>query len=272
MRTTLHEHYAKAPKAIRGRLISFNQISMTGGILIAFWINYFLRASPTGWRWAMAGQCVPAIIILLASPLLPRSPRWLVQNGQLDAARRVLIRLRGGDSGNIGEGAASSNSGEGAASSNGGDVAKGGSGNNSGNGGDFKCEAEREFDEMVTTIRADAAAKEDAWSFLFTDPLSRRRLLLCVVLQCGQQLTGINVIMYFMPFIAQDVGFGANGSDLLAQGVQGIVNFLSTWLAFCFVDHVSEERGERSKERERIRHTPDRETEKQRRRKGEREN
>merc|ERR1712196_402242 len=71
---------------------------------------------------------------------------------------------------------------------------------------------------------------------MFSDRLSRKRLHLCVALQSGQQLTGINVVMYYMPFISSSVGFGS--SALLCQGVNGVVNFLSTFIAFFFVDRI----------------------------------
>ena len=186
-----------APKNIRGRLISFNQISMTGGILVAFWTAYALKDMSNGWRWAFAGQIFPALIILIFSPFLPESPRWLVNVGRKEEARRNLFQLRGEKN---------------------------------------KEETEKEMAEMIATIQHEQAMEEDTWTFLFTDPTSKRRLLLLCILQAGQQLTGINVIMYYMPFVAQSVGFGGSDHGLLAQGVNGVVNFLSTFVAFFFVD------------------------------------
>ena len=54
-----------APPNIRGRLISFNQISMTGGIMVAFWVNYALMAYEYGWRYALAGTCLLALFFSL---------------------------------------------------------------------------------------------------------------------------------------------------------------------------------------------------------------
>jgi MFS family permease len=48
-------------------------------------------------------------------------------------------------------------------------------------------------------------------------------------------LQGINSIMYYMPSIAAAVGFRTN-TALGQTGVNGVVNFLSTFLAFIFVD------------------------------------
>ena len=52
-----------APRAWRGTLISFNQIAMTSGILVAFWVNYALQNFHNGWRYALGGQCVPAALL-----------------------------------------------------------------------------------------------------------------------------------------------------------------------------------------------------------------
>ena len=116
-----------APVEIRGRLITFNQIAMTGGIMVparattrdptpepptqtwafqvAFWVNYALQHYEYGWRYALAGQCIPAFILLVGCLWMPRSPRWLVQQGLrvpdegqkwIEEARRTLLMLREG--------------------------------------------------------------------------------------------------------------------------------------------------------------------------------
>ncbi len=193
-----------APAAIRGRLVSFNQISMTGGILVAFWMAYSLKDTTHGWRWALGAQVVPALVILAGSPCLPRSPRWLLKRGRTEEARACLLRLRGAT-----RAAAAA-----------------------------RVAADAEFAAMERAIRDEQRQRQDTWRFLWTDRVSRRRICLLMVLQVGQQVTGINVVMYFMPFLAQSVGFGVDGSDLLAQGVNGVVNFLSTFLAFFCLDRV----------------------------------
>ncbi|ORX72493.1 general substrate transporter [Linderina pennispora] len=56
----------------------------------------------------------------------------------------------------------------------------------------------------------------------------RRRVVLGVVIQALQQLTGINVIMYFAPSIFKQSGLSSDNASLLAQGINGVINMLAT--------------------------------------------
>jgi SP family xylose:H+ symportor-like MFS transporter len=48
---------------------------------------------PAVWRWMFGIEAVPAVIFLVASALIPESPRWLVKAGNRPAAERVLARF-----------------------------------------------------------------------------------------------------------------------------------------------------------------------------------
>ncbi len=82
-----------APPAIRGRLVSTNQLMITIGILGAYLTNSAF-AYPGGWRWMFGLGLVPAVILGVGMFFLPETPRWLVEKGRLDEARAVLGRLR----------------------------------------------------------------------------------------------------------------------------------------------------------------------------------
>ncbi len=83
-----------APVAIRGKLVSINQVALTSGIVIAYLVDYALAGSEA-WRWMFALAVIPAAIFGIGLMLIPLSPRWLVDQGRTDQARAVLKRIRG---------------------------------------------------------------------------------------------------------------------------------------------------------------------------------
>jgi len=100
-----------APARMRGRLVSVNQLTIVIGILSAQFVNWWLvRALPagaddafirsswygqSGWRWMFGLTAAPALLFFFGMLAVPESPRWLVKNGQIERARRVLARIGG---------------------------------------------------------------------------------------------------------------------------------------------------------------------------------
>jgi sugar porter (SP) family MFS transporter len=82
-----------APPSSRGWLVSLNQLAITIGILASYGVDYAFSLSG-GWRWMLGLAVVPSGVLFVGAVLLPDTPRWLVRNGQVEAARRVLTRLR----------------------------------------------------------------------------------------------------------------------------------------------------------------------------------
>ena len=100
-----------SPARLRGRLVSLNQVAIVFGILLAQVVNWLIArpvppgASPNeilyswngqvGWRWMFAVTAIPALLFLVASLLVPESPRWLASKERTEDAFRVLERLGG---------------------------------------------------------------------------------------------------------------------------------------------------------------------------------
>jgi sugar porter (SP) family MFS transporter len=82
-----------APVAIRGKLVSINQVALTSGIVISYIIDYAF-AGAQAWRWMFALSVIPAAAFGIGLMFIPNSPRWLVGHGHTDRARAALTRLR----------------------------------------------------------------------------------------------------------------------------------------------------------------------------------
>jgi SP family galactose:H+ symporter-like MFS transporter len=82
-----------APVAIRGKLVSINQVALTGGIVISYIIDYAFAGSQA-WRWMFALAVIPAAAFGIGLMFIPNSPRWLTARGQADKARVVLKQIR----------------------------------------------------------------------------------------------------------------------------------------------------------------------------------
>jgi SP family galactose:H+ symporter-like MFS transporter len=82
-----------APPESRGRLVSFFQLAVTIGILVAYLVGLAFNHSED-WRWMLGLGCVPALALGFGMLRMPQSPRWLVMSGDDFAARATLAKIR----------------------------------------------------------------------------------------------------------------------------------------------------------------------------------
>jgi len=82
-----------SPPESRGRLVSFFQLAVTVGILVAYLVSLALEPVE-GWRWMLGLGCVPALALTVGMLRMPQSPRWLVMTGDDFAARATLAKIR----------------------------------------------------------------------------------------------------------------------------------------------------------------------------------
>ncbi|GLB10242.1 hypothetical protein AtubIFM57258_006644 [Aspergillus tubingensis] len=210
---------------IRGGLVVLQQLSVTIGILISYWIDYGTnyiggtRCAPnipytggtasspsfdpytdipkdgicTGqseasWRLPLAIQIIPALTLGIGMLFFPDSPRWLLMQERDDEALRALSRLRR---------QATSNP-----------------------------DLTNEYLEIKASIMLENSFARER----FPD-LSGFRLH-------AAQFMGCNAIIYYAPTIFAQLGLDGNTSSLLATGVYGIINCLSTLPALFLIDKV----------------------------------
>jgi sugar porter (SP) family MFS transporter len=94
------------------------------------------------------------------------------------------------------------------------------------------AEASREFKEIQETLKA----TKGRFVELFR-PGMFKILIIGIMLAVFQQVTGINVVMYYAPAIFKSAGFG-NDSALLQTALMGMVNLTFAVVSMFFVDKM----------------------------------
>jgi len=82
-----------SPTRLRGALVSLNQLAVTIGIFVSYFVDEYF--SKTGdWSSMFVVGVIPAAVLFLGLIYLPYSPRWLCLRGKFDEALKVLKRIR----------------------------------------------------------------------------------------------------------------------------------------------------------------------------------
>lgn len=82
------------PPRMRGGTVSFNQLLITFGILMAYVGTWGLKDFALDWRLMLGIAAIPGAALAIGMVFLPKTPRWLVDHGKVDEARAVLRRVR----------------------------------------------------------------------------------------------------------------------------------------------------------------------------------
>lgn len=91
-----------APAEIRGKLVSWNQFAIIFGMLIVYFVNYFIAngkpqewVDTEGWRLMFASNAVPAGLFGILLFMVPETPRYLALAGQEEKALHILSKING---------------------------------------------------------------------------------------------------------------------------------------------------------------------------------
>lgn len=192
-----------APADKRGRMIAYYQLSITVGILLAYFSNallvslsknnlenavleWFLKEET--WRPMFLVMSIPSFIFLVMVIKIPESPRWLVFINRREKAEEILNTIR------------------------------------------TPLQAKVELQDIEK-----AAIKSTDKTISILNKSIRLPLLIGIVLAVLQQFSGINAIIYYGPSIFKSAGI-ADDNALLFQVIIGAVNLLFTFVAIRSVD------------------------------------
>lgn len=83
------------PSHNRGALLVVQSALIIIGVAFASWLCFatLYADSSLQWRFPIACQILFSLGVLLCSPFLPETPRWLAKHGQIDKARHVISQL-----------------------------------------------------------------------------------------------------------------------------------------------------------------------------------
>ncbi|KAL8998723.1 MAG: hypothetical protein Q9169_002278 [Polycauliona sp. 2 TL-2023] len=148
-------------------------------------------------EWAWGTQFVPAVVLMLGIPFLPRSPRWLAKVGRVDEAIDVLARIQAG-----------------------------------GRTDDPLVVAE--WEEITTILAAERESPYSGWRRFVKNGMWRRTFAGMSV-QAWQQLSGANVMTYYVVYVFQMAGLTGN-INLISSGIQYALFIVFTSIVFFFID------------------------------------
>lgn len=173
---------------------------ITLGITISYWVDFgllFTDPSSVSWRFPLAFQIFFAAIIVGLVLFLPESPRWLIFKGRDDEAKLCLSALMAKDVDS-----------------------------------DF---IRVEYKEIKATV---LEMSKGSFRDLFTMGPDRHfhRVVLAYVNQMFQQISGINLVTYYIPVIVQSsLGMSAVQARIIAA-CNGTEYFLASWIAVFTVE------------------------------------
>ncbi|RAK96792.1 sugar porter family MFS transporter [Aspergillus ibericus CBS 121593] len=195
-----------SPPSKRGRFVGMQQWAITWGILIMFYISYgcsFIGGqksynySTASWRVPWGLQMLPAVFLFFAMMLLPESPRWLARKDRWEDCHRVLALVHAkGDMGHPFVALEMQ------------DIRD-------------MCELERQY--------------KDVTYFDLFKPKMINRTMIGLFMQIWSQLTGMNVMMYYITYLFAMAGYTGNAT-LLASSIQYIINVFMTLPALIWMD------------------------------------
>ncbi|KUL81663.1 hypothetical protein ZTR_11142 [Talaromyces verruculosus] len=186
------------PRHIRGSLISLYQLFITLGIFVAYCIDFGTESmtSSASWRIPMGITYLWAIILGVGIIFFPESPRYDYRHGKVDRAVANLAKIYGVPQ-------------------------------------NHRALAQ-EFEEIREKYEEEKSHGEITWWMMLSAPRMKYRIMVGMLLQALQQLTGANYFFYYGTTIFQGAGIS---NSFVTQMILGGVNFGTTFLGLYNIQH-----------------------------------
>mmetsp|Transcript_4184 Transcript_4184/g.4102 ORF Transcript_4184/g.4102 Transcript_4184/m.4102 type:complete len:555 (-) Transcript_4184:8565-10229(-) len=187
-----------APKTLRGTLVCCFQLCITLGIFLGYCTTYGTKTYTDSRQWRIPlGLCFAwAIMLVIGMVCMPESPRYLVVKNKIEEAKKSIGRSN-------------------------------------------KVSPEdpavyTEVQLIQAGIEREKLAGSASWTELVTGkPRILRRVIMGIMLQSLQQLTGDNYFFYYGTTIFQAVGMTDSFQTSI---VLGVVNFASTFVGIYTIE------------------------------------
>ncbi|WP_332237727.1 sugar porter family MFS transporter [Sporolactobacillus sp. KGMB 08714] len=191
-----------SPARIRGRVVMQNEMMIVSGQLLAYIINALINSLSGGmhssWHYMFVVGTLPAVILWIGMWLVPESPRWYASKGKMGSALGVLNKIR-----------------------------------------TTSEHAQRELGEIKKTIDRQAKINKEKASLKdLSTPWIRHIMLIGIGIAIIQQITGVNVMMYYGTHILQTAGFSTNVA-IIANIANGVIAVVATAFGMWVVNRVN---------------------------------
>ncbi|XP_022749130.1 putative polyol transporter 1 [Durio zibethinus] len=202
-----------SPASSRGFLTSFPEVFINSGILFGYISNYAFSKLPTylGWRLMLGIGAIPSVFMAIGVLVMPESPRWLVMQGRLGEAKRVLDKTS-----DTKEEAQLRLS-------------------------EIKEAAEIPQDCTDDIVQVQKQTHgEGVWKelLLYPTPAVRHVLICGIGIHFFQQASGIDAVVLYSPRIFEKAGITSSNDKLLATMAVGFVKTIFILVATFLLDRI----------------------------------
>lgn len=196
----------------RGFLTSLPELCISIGILSGYVSNYFFArlSLQVGWRIMLGLAALPSLLLAFFILRLPESPRWLVMQGRLAEAKKVLLQV--------------SNSEHEAQV----------------RFSDIKLAAGIDENSTDDNVKVQNSNGQNIWKELILRPSPpvRWMLLAAIGIHFFEHATGIEAVVLYGPRIFKKAGIHSKNKLLLAQVGTGITRIIFITIATLLLDKV----------------------------------